>query len=88
MKQKEIKELFESAGYEPGSYSGRGMYDRNCFGVLVEDPGSVIPDIIMAHARDKADDEYKVHINEIEEILELLASPRTDNIYIGGGNTI
>jgi len=80
MEFKEIKELFESAGYEPRSYSGRGMFGRNCFGVEVEDPNSVIPDIIMAYARDKADDGYMVHINVIEEILELLVRPHTDSM--------
>ena len=30
-------ELLENSGYEPRSYSGRGMYGKNCVGVVVED---------------------------------------------------
>lgn len=33
-----LQELIEDLGYETRSYSGRGMYGRECLGVTVEDP--------------------------------------------------
>ena len=33
-----LQELIEDLGYETRSYSGRGMYGRECLGVTVDDP--------------------------------------------------
>lgn len=35
-----LQELIEDLGYETRSYSGRGMYGRECLGVTVEEPVS------------------------------------------------
>lgn len=36
MQAKKLIEAIRNAGYEPRSYSGRGMYGRSCVGVTVE----------------------------------------------------
>ena len=33
-----LQELIEDLGYETRSYSGRGMYGRECLGVTVDNP--------------------------------------------------
>ena len=49
MEFKELIELFDNAGYNAQSYSGRGMYGKYCLGVVIEhsDPSKVLTDIIL-----------------------------------------
>lgn len=46
---KTIQQLFEDAGYECRSYSGRGMYDKTCLGVEIDrhkDVLEVVADVL------------------------------------------
>ena len=37
-----LQDMFEKAGYETRSYSGREMYGKFCLGVILEDNESVV----------------------------------------------
>lgn len=66
------QEIFEDAGYECRSYSGRGMYGKDCLGVEVEDLGKFIGEVF-----------YEVAGREegiCEEMGDLFRSMRTDNM--------
>jgi len=41
LKAKQLIEALEEAGYEPQTYSGRGMGERYCVAVIVEGSGAV-----------------------------------------------
>lgn len=50
-----LRELIESAGYDVREYSGRGMYGRQCIGLVTDDPWlSVLADLV-AHCEDVDD---------------------------------
>lgn len=46
MKEVTFQRLIEDAGYEPRSYSGRGMYGASCLGVVVQDVGKFVGDVL------------------------------------------
>lgn len=48
MSFEQIREAFENAGYEPRSYSGRGMYGKECLGVVCSDPITAILETLQA----------------------------------------
>jgi hypothetical protein len=41
-----LQEILESAGYSVQSYSGRGMYGKNCLGVDVSNLGKLFADVL------------------------------------------
>lgn len=49
MKVTELKQIIQDAGYEPRSYSGRGMYGKECVGVTCDNQVDLIFDM-MDHA--------------------------------------
>ena len=46
MELKLLKALIEAAGYEAYSYSGRGMYGRQCVGLTCPDVNTAIADMV------------------------------------------
>lgn len=74
----ELKKLLISAGYEPRSYSGRGMFGKHCIGVesgasqaAVKVTLQVVHAAVIDHRYDKQD---------LEDLLEKLDDVRTDNM--------
>lgn len=45
---RQLQDLFESAGQECRSYSGRGMYGKSCLGVEPYSMGDFIADVMSA----------------------------------------
>jgi hypothetical protein len=41
-----FQELLEQVGYEPISYSGRGMFGKTCVGVVASDIGGLVADVV------------------------------------------
>ncbi|NDB86611.1 MAG: hypothetical protein EB127_28545 [Alphaproteobacteria bacterium] len=41
-----FQELLEQVGYDPISYSGRGMFGKTCIGVVTSDIGSLVADVV------------------------------------------
>lgn len=77
MKFEDIKELFESAGYEPMSYSGRGMFGRRCLAVRVsEHVFNVLLDVISEFACEADDLNYQT----LDHLLTDLRGAKTDSL--------
>lgn len=68
-------EILEDAGYEPQSYSGRGMYGKECVGVVVESGrgGFRLGAELAKSAAYLAEDEEDVH-TVLSELAELSVS--------------
>lgn len=71
MDVEDIVEVFECAGYEVRSYSGRGMYGNECLGVTCDDP-VVFTAKVMAVAS-----AYGYHL---DDLLALFSKHRTDDM--------
>ena len=72
MELKLLKSLIEAAGYEAYSYSGRGMYGRQCVGLTCPDVNTAIADIFEAcmgqdMEEDALADEY---IKSVSQVME------------------
>ena len=66
----QLKNAIENSDYEARSYSGRGMYGRNCLGITCENPLSCILDIL-----------FNADSNTVEDVIELLRKDcRQDNM--------
>ncbi len=65
-----LVELFQDAGYEPRSYSGRGMYGKECLAVSCENPVETVLDVIWAAS----------NIQEVERVVTALRGSRTDSL--------
>jgi hypothetical protein len=75
---KQLIEAIEWAGHEARSYSGRGMYGRECVGVTVNDPFEFFAELLgSAYDSCKDDDEREGVINGI---TDLLRDTRTDSM--------
>jgi hypothetical protein len=57
-------ELLEEAGFEPFSYSGRGMYGKRCVAVTVTSFGRFFADILLALEGEETD------LEELASIFE------------------
>lgn len=76
---KDFQRLIEDAGYEPQSYSGRGMYGSQCLGVVVTDLGKFIGDVLYEIA--VRIDDGECHAVELcEPISDAFRGMRTDNM--------
>ena len=67
-----LKEILQAAGYEPRSYSGRGMYGKECIGVTVESVQQLFQAILRA-----------AHDNEEMDMLfddQIFADANWDNM--------
>lgn len=82
---KTLKDLCHDAGYEPRSYSGRGMYGKKCFAVESDagNPVNVVLDIL-----DQAVEFGDVKRNGdtlelLQSLISELRSPSVDNMGMG-----
>ena len=75
METKNIKQVFEEAGYEIRSYSGRAMYGRECLGVDTEDsPWTVATNCITTCVALEID---------FDDFIDSVGKPRTDSMGRG-----
>lgn len=68
MDAKMLIDVIENAGFDARSYSGRGMYGKECVGYTCDDPTDSMLDIIEDHEGD------------IAELIQTLRRMRTDNM--------
>lgn len=73
----DIKQAFEAAGYEPRSYSGRGMYGKECLGVSGDSALEIVLETIETVASQAGDTET------IAEFVADLLDVRTDSMGRG-----
>lgn len=80
MDTKKLTTVIADAGFEPKSYSGRGMYGKSCVGINVENPIEAIIDIVETAWDSYNDDDdsegFRKFLNEIKEA-------RTDSLGTG-----
>ena len=69
-----LQKLIFSAGFEPQSYNGRGMYGKTCLGFVTRGDNYMSQLIITAREWDNADEAW----DALEEAFQ--AGPRTDNM--------
>jgi len=55
-----LQELLENGNFECRSYSGRGMYGKECLGVVCKNERQVISKIIEALANESINDHFDV----------------------------
>ncbi len=77
---KEIIEAIKDAGYEPESYSGRGMYGKRCVGVTCENPVSTCIEIVQALAMSSFNDADEFETVKFDEFCHLLSDVKTDSM--------
>ena len=76
----QLQKLFERAGYNTRSYSGRGMYGKECLGVVLnrdQDLGMIFGDLIDVLARNREDFDQIFIAECFQEGL------RTDSLGLG-----
>ena len=76
MKAEKLIDIIEMAGYETRTYSGRGMYGKQCVGFVVSSDG-----IIEAVAEIMIDEDVETQ----RQLLGLFRTAQTDSM---GMNTI
>jgi len=69
----ELIEAFNAAGYEPRSYSGRGMYGVKCLAVTCENPANMIRRVIKVSVA------YETREHTID-LIEDLNNPQEDSM--------
>jgi hypothetical protein len=72
-----IVDAFETAGYEPRSYSGRAMYGAHCLGVECDNGAGLMAELAVSIAEQASDPA------EVAEIMQHLTSPRGDSMGRG-----
>jgi hypothetical protein len=72
-----VVEAVEEAGYEVRSYSGRGMYGKECLGVECDDPVKFMLELAIGLAETCED------AGEVADFLEMLRDPQTDSMGLG-----
>lgn len=80
---KKIVSAFESAGYEVRSYSGRGMYGKECLAVTSEASGNVIINVvlqIMDAINGPSSDAYYESVEAAKNLIQSLQNHREDSI--------
>jgi hypothetical protein len=86
MKPELLKELIEDAEFEARSYSGRGMYGRECVGISL-DAGDelVIGAKVMKAAveRNEQLDPHDEDIIDLDDVIELFDRASTDALGRG-----
>ncbi len=80
MEFSELCELIEESNYTPQSYSGRGMLEKYCLGVIIEhsDPSKVLTDLILDQCQfcgNEAD-----QLGKVQWLCENLADMRSDSM--------
>lgn len=86
MEPKLLKALIEAAGYEPYSYSGRGMFGRKCVGLTCPDVNTAIADLFEAvfdaDVEDVAneEEEYEARMSAHNALCDALRSSASDSM--------
>jgi hypothetical protein len=70
----QIVSAFEDAGFDVRSYSGRGMYGKECLGVECDDPVACVLDVIGEFAN-CTDDKF-----DVVDLVESLRDPSQDSM--------
>lgn len=76
MESKDFIKLLEDAGLEPRSYSGRGMYGKECVGVSTGDVIKTIVDIARESLYLLEDGSDR----DTQEVLDILEDSSTDQL--------
>lgn len=74
MDSQQVIEAIKDAGYDTRSYSGRGMFGKECLGVTTDNPIKMVCEVIAA---------FSVKVNDIETVEELtkvLGKAQTDSM--------
>jgi hypothetical protein len=74
-----VQEIFEFAGYECRSYSGRSMYGKTCLGVEVDNLGEFFANIISALTDDVTSD----NSTTTAAVIEAFGNMKTDSMGLG-----
>lgn len=77
MDTQQLIEAIENAGHQARSYSGRGMYGRECVGVTINDPFELYADLLEA-ATDGCNEEEMQGV--VNGIADLMRNTRTDSM--------
>jgi len=77
MDAKKLSVLLRSAGYEPQSYSGRGMCGKYCLSVHVDSAFEVLAEMIDVAAGDATEENYA---DEMREMARLVRGTHTDSM--------
>lgn len=77
MDAKKLSGLLRSAGYEPQSYSGRGMSGKHCVSVTTDSAFEVLAELIDVAAGDADAENYA---EEMREMARVVRGTRTDSM--------
>lgn len=86
MELKLLKSLIEAAGYEAYSYSGRGMFGRECVGFTCPDVNTAIADLFEAvfdaDVEDVANEqeEYDARMSAHNALCEAIRKSASDSM--------
>lgn len=78
----ELKEVVENAGFDPQSYSGRGMYGRKCLSFNLDRDENLcdaildLAEAMNSHVQDNPDVEFEDAIQEFKGV-------KTDSMGLG-----
>jgi len=78
-----LQEAIEEAGYGTRSYSGRGMYGKECLGVCIDDNVGNIVATLVVETIFTAIDASGESDSEVYDIGQLLKGAKTDSLGRG-----
>lgn len=86
MELKQLSALIEAAGYDPYSYSGRGMFGRKCVGITCPDVNTAIADLFEAVFEvdiedvDNEEEEYEARMSAHNALCEAIRKSASDSM--------
>jgi hypothetical protein len=76
-----FKDICENAGIETRSYSGRGMYGRNCLGIDSDSDLGLLVSAMLEYVTDSLEDD-DLH-DAVRTIADAFRDMRTDSMGLG-----
>lgn len=76
---KSLIDIFEEADYTPSSYSGRGMYGKQCFAITTDKYQSSVDAIldVVSSALESMEPE------DVQKLIEMLKNACTESMGLG-----
>lgn len=75
-----IRDLFEDAGYESYSYSGRAMYGAQCLAVTCESPTRCVLEVVQTFVSSFDDDDTAGLQDKLDDLVSSLKDAREDSM--------
>jgi hypothetical protein len=84
MEFEKILQAFEDCGLDPRPYSGRGMYGKECLGIVTDENPLEIALMLVSELATAGDyDTPQETLDALLELLEELRRPLSDNLGRG-----